>query len=48
MDVGEGPAGLVLLHADGAVSVKVGNEWKVQKEKQDVVFFFEKVVSLFV
>ncbi len=29
VDVGEGPAGLVLLHSDGAVSVKVGQEWKV-------------------
>lgn len=30
VDVGEGPAGLILLHADGAVSVKVGEEWKVR------------------
>lgn len=33
VDVGEGPAGLILLHADGAVSVKVGDEWKVRGKR---------------
>jgi hypothetical protein len=28
VDMGEGPAGFVLLHADGSLSVKVGDEWK--------------------